>query len=53
MDEGGSVLDYVMPSGTSLQKTDRVLRHIQDILKDTPELESYSRRTGERLAERW
>jgi CzcA family heavy metal efflux pump len=50
MDEGAFVLDYVMPSGTSLQETDRVLRHIQDILSDTPEVESYSRRTGARLA---
>ncbi|MBZ5499333.1 MAG: efflux RND transporter permease subunit [Acidobacteriia bacterium] len=50
MDEGAFVLDYVMPAGTSLQETDRVLRHIQDILKDTPEVESYSRRTGARLA---
>jgi CzcA family heavy metal efflux pump len=50
MDEGAFVLDYVMPSGTSLQETDRVLRHIQDILTKTPEVESYSRRTGARLA---
>jgi CzcA family heavy metal efflux pump len=50
MDEGAFVLDYVMPSGTSLEETDRVLRHIQDILVDTPEVESYSRRTGARLA---
>jgi len=50
MDEGAFVLDYVMPSGTSLQETDRVLRHIQDLLKYTPEVESYSRRTGARLA---
>jgi CzcA family heavy metal efflux pump len=50
MDEGAFVLDYVMPSGTSLTETDRVLRHIQDILTDTPEVESYSRRTGARLA---
>jgi CzcA family heavy metal efflux pump len=50
MDEGAFVLDYVMPSGTSLTETDRVLRHIQDILTATPEVESYSRRTGARLA---
>ena len=50
MDEGAFVLDYIMPSGTSLQETDRVLRHIQDILMETPEVESYSRRTGARLA---
>jgi CzcA family heavy metal efflux pump len=50
MDEGAFVLDYIMPSGTSLHETDRVLRHIQDILMETPEVESYSRRTGARLA---
>ncbi|MBI3281919.1 MAG: efflux RND transporter permease subunit [Acidobacteria bacterium] len=50
MDEGAFVLDYVMPPGTSLQETDRVLRHIEQFLKETPEIESYSRRTGARLA---
>ena len=46
MDEGGFILDYVMPAGSSLASTDRVLTHIQQILKDTPEVESTSRRTG-------
>ena len=50
MDEGAFVLDYIMPPGTSLQETDRVLRHIEDFLRETPEVESYSRRTGARLA---
>jgi len=50
MDEGAFVLDYVMPSGTSLEETDRVLRHIEQFLEETPEVESYSRRTGARLA---
>lgn len=50
MDEGAFVLDYRMPSGTSLQETDRVLKHIEQLLKETPEIESYSRRTGARLA---
>ena len=45
-DEGGFVLDYVMPAGSSLQETNRVLRHVESILKDTPEVESTSRRTG-------
>ena len=49
MDEGAFVLDYVMPPGTSLTETDRVLRHIESLLKDTPEVESYSRRTGAQL----
>jgi CzcA family heavy metal efflux pump len=50
MDEGAFVLDYVMPPGTSLQETDRVLKHIETFIKETPEIESYSRRTGARLA---
>ncbi|HSB15269.1 MAG TPA: efflux RND transporter permease subunit [Bryobacteraceae bacterium] len=50
MDEGAFVLDYRTPAGTSLQETDRVLRHIEQFVKETPEIESYSRRTGARLA---
>src|SRR5262249_25100540 len=45
-DEGGFVLDYVMPPGSSLQETNRVLGHIESILRATPEVESTSRRTG-------
>jgi multidrug efflux pump subunit AcrB len=50
MDEGAFVLDYRMPPGTALSDTDRVLRHVEQMLRDTPEVESYSRRTGARLA---
>lgn len=50
MDEGAFVLDYIMPAGTSLEETDRVLRHIETFLRETPEVESFSRRTGARLA---
>src|SRR6202043_2740670 len=46
MDEGGFVLDYIMPAGSSLAETDRVLTHVERILHDTPEVESTSRRTG-------
>src|SRR6185369_16593242 len=45
-DEGGFILDYVMPAGSSLQETNRVLTHVERILLDTPEVESTSRRTG-------
>jgi len=45
-DEGGFVVDYVMPPGSSLQETSRVVGHIERILRDTPEVESTSRRTG-------
>ncbi|HBI46596.1 MAG TPA: acriflavin resistance protein [Planctomycetales bacterium] len=50
MDEGAFVLDYRMPPGTALSETDRVLNHIEQMLRETPEVESYSRRTGARLA---
>jgi len=48
-DEGGFVLDYVMPPGSSLQETSRVLGRIEEILRRTPEVESTSRRTGLQL----
>jgi CzcA family heavy metal efflux pump len=49
-DEGTIVLDYKAPPGTSLEETDRICRRIEEILKDIPEVESYSRRTGYGLA---
>lgn len=50
MDEGGFVLDYHAPWGTALSETDRQLRQAETILRDMPELEGYSRRTGAELA---
>lgn len=50
MDEGGFVLDYRAPWGTSLEETDRQLRQAETLLRAMPELDSYSRRTGARLA---
>ncbi|MFI5114167.1 MAG: efflux RND transporter permease subunit [Terriglobales bacterium] len=49
MDEGGFILDYIMPAGSSLAETNRVVRHIEQMLRDTPEVESTSRRTGLQL----
>jgi CzcA family heavy metal efflux pump len=49
MDEGGFIIDYVMPAGSSLQETDRVIRHIEQILRGIPEVESTSRRTALQL----
>ncbi len=46
MDEGAFVLDYIMPAGSSLTETNRVLQHVEHILHNTPEVESTSRRTG-------
>ena len=49
MDEGGFVLDYIMPAGSSLAETNRVVHHLEQILHDTPEVENTSRRTGLQL----
>ena len=50
LDEGGFVIDYHTPYGTSLAETNRQLLQAEGILRATPEVESYSRRTGARLA---
>ncbi len=49
MDEGGFILDYRSVPGTSLAETDRLLRQVQTILQKTPEVDTYSRRTGLQL----
>ncbi|MES2103542.1 MAG: efflux RND transporter permease subunit [Pseudomonadota bacterium] len=46
MDEGGFVLDYQSAPGTALTETDRLLRQVEEIVKATPDVETYSRRTG-------
>ena len=46
MDEGGFILDYRAESGTSVIETDRLLQQVEDIIQQTPEVETYSRRTG-------
>jgi CzcA family heavy metal efflux pump len=49
MDEGGFILDYIMPAGSSLAETNQVLTGVERILSATPEVESTSRRTGLQL----
>ncbi len=49
MDEGGFILDYIMPAGSSLAETNRVLTHVEEILRSTPEVLGTSRRTGLQL----
>jgi multidrug efflux pump subunit AcrB len=49
MDEGGFVLDYFTPPGSSLAESNRILLRIEQILKATPEIENTSRRTGLQL----
>jgi len=45
-DESAFVLDYKAPPGSSLAETDSMLRHVEELILKTPEIESYSRRTG-------
>ena len=49
MDEGGFIIDYLMPAGSSLEDTNRAVSAVEGILRRTPEVESTSRRTGLQL----
>ena len=49
MDEGGFVLDYKAKPGAALSETDGLLRKVEAIIRSTPEVDSYSRRTGAQL----
>jgi len=49
MDEGGFVIDYLTPAGTAIQETDRQIRKVEKLVADTPEVASFSRRTGSEL----
>src|ERR1043165_9343547 len=45
-DESAFILDYIAPAGSSLAETNRMLQSVEELLMKTPEVESYSRRTG-------
>src|SRR5216684_3939401 len=49
MDEGGFILDYDTPPGSSLAESEHILQHIEKILHSVPEVENTSRRTGLQL----
>jgi CzcA family heavy metal efflux pump len=49
MDEGGFILDYLTPAGSSLAETNRVLDDVEKMLHEVPEVENVSRRTGLQL----
>lgn len=49
IDEGGFILDYIAPPGSSLEETDRLLRQVETIIHATPAVDTYSRRTGGQL----
>lgn len=50
LDEGTIVLDYFSPAGTSIEETDRLCREMEKIILAHPDVETYSRRTGIRMA---
>jgi multidrug efflux pump subunit AcrB len=49
MDEGGFILDYDTPPGSSLAESERILQHIEEIIRSQPEVVNTSRRTGLQL----
>ena len=49
MDEGNFTVDYIMPPGSSLAETDRVVGHVVKIIRSIPEVQATSRRTGLQL----
>ncbi|HEY4302480.1 MAG TPA: efflux RND transporter permease subunit [Candidatus Didemnitutus sp.] len=48
-DEGGFVIDYEAPPGTSLTETSRQLDQAEAMIRSNPDVESYSRRLGTQL----
>ncbi|MGH7996539.1 MAG: efflux RND transporter permease subunit [Opitutaceae bacterium] len=48
-DEGGFVIDYNAPAGTSLSETSRMLDQAEKIIGSDPDVEGYSRRLGTQL----
>lgn len=49
LDEGSYVLDYLLAPGTSLEQTDKACNQIEGVLRETPEVETWTRRTGVEL----
>jgi heavy metal efflux system protein len=49
MDEGGIVLDFDSPPGTTLEETDRMLKEVDKIIQQQPEVATYSRRLGTQM----
>ena len=49
LDEGAFILDYLTPPQSTMADTTALLESIQSILKSTPEVAAFSRRTGTQL----
>jgi multidrug efflux pump subunit AcrB len=46
MDEGAFILDYWAPSGMPLDRTEKMVRDVEQILSENPDVVTYVRRTG-------
>jgi CzcA family heavy metal efflux pump len=46
MDEGGFILDYTTPAGTSLEESNKILQKIEARIVALPDVATFSRRTG-------
>ncbi len=46
LDEGSIVLDYIAPSGTTLDASDAILREVDKVVLNHPDVDTYMRRTG-------
>lgn len=49
MDEGDFTVDYIMPPGSSLEETNRVVDQVVQMIQAIPEVTATSRRTGLQL----
>ncbi|MBI3475827.1 MAG: efflux RND transporter permease subunit [Acidobacteria bacterium] len=49
MDEGGFVVDYLTPAGTSLSQTNALAHQLEQKVAGLPEMSAFSRRTGAEL----
>jgi cobalt-zinc-cadmium resistance protein CzcA len=48
-DEGDIVFDYIAPGGTSIYGTDEIIKKVEEIIKKTPDVKMYIRKTGTHL----
>ena len=48
-DEGGFVIDYLSPPGSALEATDRMVKPVEALLQQTPDVAAFTRRTGSEL----
>jgi len=48
-DEGGFVIDYLSPAGSALEETNRLMQKVEPILRQTPDIAAFTRRTGSEL----